>query len=220
MGTIRLLEVANTVLRAIGERPELSLNSTRGDRVKDCIKQACRDVEILHTWQWLETTIIPSTWAGNTATTIPIQRVITVSCGSSLTGYREIQNVTQYVLDRNIPRPYVGQVTSPDMYSMQGDSQFKFHPYPNDSASRGRIRLYVQLPITVPLLDTDVFVNIPDRYIVLIEKKASYLMALRYLDDATNASYFQQEFEQLVQQYRNVERGVPVRTTTMYRGRR
>ena len=217
MGTIKLIDTANVVFRAIGERPVTSLTNTKGDRLKDCIKQACRDIETLHSWDWLSASIIASSWQGRIATTVPTQRIITVSIGSDTNGYSELRAVPEYVLDRIATTPYTGVNDLARTYAMLGDNKYKFAPYPNDTESRGRIRFYVQLPIDVPVLDAGVFSNVPDRYITLIEKKASHLMCVRYLDDANTASYFQQEFEQLVQQYRNFERGTPVRGTTMYR---
>lgn len=220
MGVIKLIETANVVLRAIGERSITSLNSSNGQRVYDAIKQACRDIETLHTWDWLGNTIIASSWSTNVATTVPTQRIITVSVGSPTTGFREIPSVPEFVIDHAPIKAYTGVSDQATCYSMVGDNKFKFAPYPNDANSRGRIRFYVQVPINIPVLDNDVFSNVPDRYITLIEKKASHLMCVRYLDDMNAASYFQQEFEQLVQQYRNMERGTPVRGTNIYRGRR
>lgn len=217
MGTFKLIDVANVVFRAIGERPVTSLTNTKGDRIKDCIKQACRDIETLHSWDWLNTTIIATSWSNNVATTVPIQRLTTISVGDPTRGYGELASVPEYVIDRTVARPYTGTAPNNGTYAVLGDNKYKFSQYPNDTQSRGRVRFYVQLTINVPLLDNDVFSNVPDRYITLIEKKASHLMCIRYLDDPNTASYFQQEFEQLVQQYRNFERGTPVRGTTMYR---
>ena len=217
MSDSTLLDVANVTLRAIGERPVLTLNTVQGDRVKDAILNAARDVEALHTWDWLYKTVPASAWVNEIADIGTYQRLFTVSMGDTIEGYRELVYVPEYILDQQPIKPYTGDRDLARFYTLLS-GKVRFSNYPADSVSQSRIKFYIQQSIVVPTNETDTFSNVPEKYITLLTKKASHLMAIRYLDDAQLASYFQQELEQLVQQYRNVERKAPVRRTTMYKG--
>lgn len=214
-----LLDTANVVFRAIGERPVLTLSTTQGDRVKDCIKQACNDTETLHTWDWLHRRITADSWTVNVAQLPTYQRLFDVVTGDSTQGFKRLEYVTEPQLDSLPVKSYTGTTNAARYYTIVSGG-IKFSSYPGDVVSRGRILFYIQEPIKVPALDNDTFINVPERYLPLIEKKACHLMAVRYLDDAQAASYFQQEFEQLVQQYRAFERKAPVGKTTIYRNGR
>lgn len=217
--TSTLLNLANVVFRAIGERPVSTLTNTQGDRVKDAIKQACTDTEALHTWDWLYRTTVATAWSGNKATLPEYQRLFNVSVGDPTIGYRELTYLPESQLDRRPITAYTGTRDLADYYTLLAGG-IKLSTYPTDITGQGRIQFYIQEPITLPTLDTDTFTNVPERYMVLLEKKACHLMCVRYLDDAQAASYFQQEFEQLVQQYRALERKAPVGKLSMYRGGR
>jgi hypothetical protein len=214
-----LLGTANVVFRAIGERPVLTLSTTQGDRVKDCLKQACLDTETLHTWDWLYKRITATSWALNVAALPTYQRLFNVSIGDPIKGYKKLTNIPEYQLDELPIKGYTGTKDLASMYAITNGGA-KFNNYPTDLTAQGRIIFYIQEPIKVPTFDNDVFENIPERYMPLIEKKACYLMCIRYLDDAQAGSYFQQEFEQLVQNFRAMERRTPVGKSTMYRGGR
>jgi hypothetical protein len=215
--TSTLLDVANVVYRALGERSVLTLSNTQGDRVKDAIRQACTDVETLHTWGWLQKKVVANTWLTNLARLDTYQRIYGVQIGDTVKGYRELTYVPEMTLDTLPLKPYTGTKDEAQFYTLV-EGGVRFNKYPNDSVSRNRILFYVQEPILLPTSDSSVFFNVPQRYISLIEKKACYLMCIRYLDDAQAASYFQQELEQLVQQYRNYERKSPVKRLNIYRG--
>jgi hypothetical protein len=217
--TSTLLDTANVVFRAIGERPVLTLGTTQGDRVKDCIVQACNDTETLHTWDWLYVRTVANSWTVNVAQLPTYQRLFNVAVGSPTEGYRELTYVPESQLDRQPLVGYAGTQDKASYYTLVTGG-VKFSNYPTDTTAQGRILFYMQEPIKVPTLDTETFSNVPERYIPLIHKKACHLMCVRYLDDAQAASYFQQEFEQLVQQYRAFERKAPVGKLSMYRAGR
>lgn len=219
MSTSTLLDTANVVFRSIGERPVTSLTNVQGDRVKDCIKQACTDIETLNSWDWLFEQVNAISWTANVANLGVYRRLYTVSMGELTKGLTELKYLPEIQMDQLPLTPYKGTEDKATYYSVRSGAVL-FVNYPTDTQSRGRIWFYVQRPIKVPTIDTDVFQNVPEEYMTLIEKKASYLMCIRYLDDPQSGSYFQQEFEQLVQQYRTFERKAPVRKTSMYRGRR
>ena len=217
--TSTLLDTANVVFRSIGERPVLTINTVQGDRVKDCIRQACVDVETLHTWNWLYKKTVANSWTVNTANLPTYQRLFGVGMGDTTTGFRELTYVPEMQLDREPIISYTGTQDKATLYTLTSDGA-KFSNYPDDVTSQGRVLFYLQEPIKLPTTELSVFDNVPERYMSLIEKKACHLMCIRYLDDAQAASYFQQEFEQLVQQYRAFERKAPVGKLSMHRGGR
>lgn len=215
--TSTLLDVANVVYRALGERSVLTLSNTQGDRVKDCIRQACIDVETLHTWDWLQKKVVANDWVTNLAKLDVYQRIHGVQIGDTTKGYRELTYVPEMTLDKMPVTSYNGTSDEAQYYTLV-EGGVRFNRYPNDAVSRNRIVFYVQEPIMYPTADNNVFFNVPQRYVTLIEKKSCYLMCIRYLDDAQAASYFQQELEQLVQQYRNYERKAPTKRLSIYKG--
>lgn len=211
-----LLDTANVVYRSIGERPAVTLNNVQGDRVKDCIRQAALDVEVLHSWDFLTSRVIANSWSLNVATIGPYQRLYDVAIGTPAKGYKPLVYLPEQQLDRLPIKSYTGEQDLAEYYTtLQGN--VKFNTYPDDVVSQGRVVFYVQKPIIVPNADTDEWSNVPERYMPLIEKKASYLACIRILDDPQAASYFQQELEQLVQQFRNYERRAPVGSLNIYR---
>ena len=215
--TSTLLDVANVIYRSIGERSILTLSNTQGDRVKDCIRQACIDVETLHTWDWLQKKVVANSWVVNLAKLDTYQRIHGVQVGDTTNGYKELVYVPEMTFDKMPIKPYSGTSDEATYYTLV-EGGVRFTRYPDDDVARNRIVFYVQEPILYPTEDNNVFFNVPQRYITLIEKKASYLMCIRYLDDAQSASYFQQELEQLVQQYRNYERKAPTKRLSIYKG--
>jgi hypothetical protein len=214
--TSTLLDTANVVFRAIGERPVLTINNVQGDRVKDCINQACLDTESLHTWDWLYRKSVANSWVTNFAALSTYQRIFGVTMGDLTKGFTELVYVPELQLDRSPIKPYKGTSDLADYYTLVAGGA-RFSNYPDDTTSQGRIIFHIQEPIKVPTQEIGKFDNVPERYMPLIQKKACHLMCIRYLDDAQAASYFQQEFEQLVQQFRAFERKAPVGKLSMYR---
>ena len=220
MSTTTLLQASNEVLRSIGERPLLQMSGVTSDRLRDVFKQAIRDVEAIHTWDWLYDSVPAITWLLDTATLPEYQKVFSVAIGDTQTGYRELQYLTGDVYNRLPRTAYTGTGHNASHYTLIGDSQVKINPYPTDSVSQQRVQFNILRTLSLPVLGTDVFPIIPERYIALLVKRASYLMALRHLDDAQAAGYFNSEYELLTQQYRNNERNTPNRQQNMYRGAR
>lgn len=217
--TSTLLDVSNVIFRSIGERPVLTISNVQGDRVRDCIVQAALDIETLHTWNWLYIKTPANSWSTNLARLPVYQRLFGVTMGDTKLGFKELTYVPELQLDTQPITPYTKTQDRATIYTLVSDGA-RFANYPNDVTSQGRILFHMQEPIKVPLLETARFDNVPERYLPLLYKKACHLMCIRYLDDAQAASYFQQEFEQLVQQFRAFERKAPVGKLSMYRGAR
>jgi len=220
MSTTTLLQNANEVLRSIGERPLLQLSGTTADRLRDVFRQALRDVEALHTWDWLYAQVPAISWSQDEANLGDIQRLFTVSVGDTTQGYRELQWMDFTDYDKNPITGYTGTDDEARVYTMSSNSRVKLNPYPSDSTAQARVRFYVLQTLTLPSGDDSTFALIPERYMPLVVKRASYLMALRHLDDTATAAYFNNEYEILTQQYRNNERKAPTQQLNMYRRRR
>lgn len=218
--TTTLLQASNEVLRAIGERPLLQLSGTTADRLRDVFRQALRDVEAIHTWDWLYASINAVSWSGDVANVGDIQRLFRVSIGDDVTGRRELvyADPDQYAVKPLIA--YTGLRNDAGMYTYKSNGRVGLNPYPADIVAQSRVRFDVLATLTVPTSGDAVFPTIPERYLSLVVKRACYLMALRHLDDSSTASYFNSEYEQLTQQYRNNERKTPVQAVNMFRRNR
>lgn len=221
--TTTLLQASNEVLRSIGERPLLQMSGNTADRLRDVFRQALRDVEAIHTWDWLYSSINAISWTADTADLGDIQRLFRVSIGDDLTGRRELKYLDP---DEYAIRPLVAYTSaslSGGAYTYKSNGKVGLNPYPNNLLSQSRIRFDILATLTVPTSGDAVFSTIPERYLSLVVKRACYLMALRHLDDTSSASYFNSEYEQLTQQYRSNERKTPVKEVNMFkrvRGRR
>lgn len=218
--TTTFLQASNEVLRAIGERPLLQLSGNTADRLRDVFRQALRDVEAIHTWDWLYTSINAVSWTADTANVGDIQRLFRVSVGDDTQGRRELAYLDpdQYATQALVS--YSGTSSDARYYTYKSNGRVGINPYPSEIVSQSRIRFDVLSTLTIPVNGNDVFATIPERYLSLVVKRACYLMTLRHLDDPTTASYFNSEYEQLTQQYRNNERKTPTNITNMFRRNR
>lgn len=223
--TTTLLQASNEVLRSIGERPLLQMSGNTADRLRDVFRQALRDVEAIHTWDWLYSSINAISWTADTANVGDIQRLFRVSIGDDLSGRRELHYLDP---DEYAIRPLVAYTGANSgyyggTYTYKSNGRVGLNPYPSDLLSQSRVRFDVLATLPVPTSGDAVFSTIPERYLSLVVKRACYLMALRHLDDTSSASYFNSEYEQLTQQYRSNERKTPIKEVNMFkrnRGRR
>ena len=220
MSTTTLLQASNEVLRSIGERPLLQMTGVTADRLRDVFRQALRDVESIHSWDWLYDSMLALSWSAGTAYLGDIQRLLRVTIGDNTSGRRELVYLDPDEFERRPNDTYSGTNNTALTYTYKSNGYVSLNPYPTDSVSQSRVTFSVIKTLTVPVNGDDIFSVIPERYMSLVVKRASYLMALRHLDDTNSASYFQSEYEQLTQQYRTNERKVPVTKVNMFKRNR
>jgi hypothetical protein len=218
--TSNLLQVINAALRSIGERPLLRLNGVLADVARDSLTQTARDIEGLHRWGFLVNRTPANSWSGAIAQLSDYLQLISVEVGQDSRGFRQLQYVTPQSM-REIPiQPYTATNDSARFFTELGDFQVQLHPYPNDVVAQARVLFQYRVPIALPSVETDVFPNLPERFIPLFTKKLSYNLAVRHLADMGLAQQYQSEFEFAVQQYRNRENQTTGRALNMYRGYR
>lgn len=210
------LEVMNQVLLNIGERKVSSITSPTGQLVYNVLNETIRDIESVHRWDWLYNYVPAISWSNETAFLDNIRTLHDIQVGSSTTGYRNLHFTTPQDFDARPLTSYTGKQDSALWFSYTGDNEVRLNPYPVDSESRSRVRFYVTKALTLTESISDEF-PIPERFIPLVLKRASQLMASRHLDDNTSARSFGNEYEMMVQMYRNTERRVSTRQLNMYR---
>lgn len=213
-----VLQAINQTLLNIGERSVNGITSPTGQLAFNALSEALRDLETVHRWDWLYDYLPAVSWTGETATLDNIRTLQTVQVGSAANGFRELQYVTPQEFDMRALTAYTGTNDSATWYTITGNNEVRLNPYPNDSESRSRVRFYVTRALTIPN-DISSVLPVPDRFVALLVKRASYLMALRHLDDSTSARAFNSEFQELAQRYRDTERKVSTRGMNMYRRR-
>lgn len=214
-----VLQVINQTLLNIGERSVTGITTPTGQLAFNALSEALRDLETVHRWDWLYDYLPAVSWVAETATLDNIRTLQTVQLGSSSDGFRELHYVTPSEFDARPLTPYTGKTDAALYYTITGNNEVRINPYPSDSESRSRVRFYATRALYLPNDITSVL-TIPDRFIPLLVKRASYLMALRHLDDESAARAFNMEFQELAQRYRDGERKIPTKGLNMYRRRR
>lgn len=216
--TTTVLQAINQTLLNIGERSVNGITSPTGQLAFNALSEALRDLETVHRWDWLYDYLPAVSWTAETAMLDNIRTLQTVQVGSATNGFRELQYVTPQEFDMRPLTAYTGVNDAATWYTITGNNEVRLNPYPDDSESRSRVRFYVTRALTIPN-DISSILPVPDRFVALLVKRASYLMALRHLDDTTSARAFNSEFQELAQRYRDTERKVSTRGMNMYRRR-
>lgn len=220
MSTSTLLQVINTSLRFIGERPLINLSGTLANLASDCVEQTAKDLETMHQWEWLQIKVPANSWSTFTATLAPHQILTRVEVGDNLLGWTPLLEITPERFSNTPPTAYTGSGDFAREFAKVNDVQVWVNPYPSDVAAQARLRFWLQDVISVPTVATDTFANLPERMVPLFVKKLSYHLAAKHLNDMNLAAAMQGEFEQAVQQYRNREAGNTNRRLNMYGGNR
>jgi hypothetical protein len=186
------LEVANTVLLSVGERPISASGSVQGQLVSDCIKQALIDVCTSAAWGELRDSIL-GTWSGDTASLADtVYKIGGVFWYSSPTGspgasYDYSRYPVEFVtLDKYLKFPLTPYTTSsqntPRYYTLEDTRTVRVNPYPNDSTERNKITFDVYKLVAYPSTDSNYF-TCSDQFLTVIEYKAASLFALKFLGD-------------------------------------
>jgi len=193
------LEVANTILLSVGERPISSSGGVQGQLVSDCIKQALTDVCTSAAWGELRDSIL-GTWAGDTATLdTDVYKIGGVFYYSSPTGAPGITyDYNRYAvefctLDKYLRFPLTPYTNTsqnrPRFYTLKDTRTVRVNPYPNDATERDKIHFDVYKMVTYPSTDSNYF-SCSDQFLTVIEYKAASLFALKFLNDINTSREF------------------------------
>lgn len=222
VSTSTLLDVGNSVLTNVGERPQVTLNNTLGSIVKESISDALVELSVLNDWQFTRALVLAESWSNDTANlTANVNRVRKVYWDKQRGYYSlpfiPLEEYLTYSLESfntdtltNVPRCWT--------YG-SGFNEIRVNPYPTDSTQQARVLFEVQTFIALPSTETNTF-SLPEAFVNLVKLRASATFALRHLSDTALQSQFSRLYETALTQMRNRGMGLPSSGYNLYRGRR
>lgn len=218
--TSTLLQVVNKILLNVGERQVTSFQSPIALKALNSVEEALREIENLDDWSWTRQVVTATSWNNEVATLPVFSRIHDVYfVSSSFKSALTFIDSVEFALSNNYPFT-VDTVpnTFGRYYTINNDSTVSVLPYPNDSTTRSYIKFVISSSLTIPTLTTDTL-PLPERYVVLVIKLASYNMAVRHLEDPNIARNFRSEFEASLAMLRNRGNLIPTSGHNMYRSR-
>ena len=219
--TSTLLQVVNKILLNVGERQVTSFQSPVALKALNSIEEALREIENLDDWSWTREVVTATSWVNEVATLPTFTRIhdiyfVSSSFKTALTFIDSVEfalsNVYPFTID-NVPN------TFSRYYTINNDSTVSVQPYPNDTTTRSYVKFVISSSLSIPQLITDTL-PLPERYVVLVIKLASYNMAVRHLEDTNVARNFRSEFEASLAMLRSRGNLIPTSGHSMYRQRR
>jgi hypothetical protein len=179
--TTTYISLVNKVLENIGERPVISFNSAVARKCLSVVNDALTDLSYAYDWSFLKASVIANSWKNEVADVGNIQRLNSVSYGSLSEGYRELTNVSDQVFDNSLIVSGVGNV-----FNLASYGAVRVNPYPKDNNEQVKYRFYVIKQLELPINQNDI-VQVPDRFISLVNYNACKLMCVAHLDDSNGA---------------------------------
>lgn len=216
--TTNLLGAVNHVLHDIGERQVTAIASPISRQVQAAVQESVSEIATLDDWEWARSLTTATSWVNETATITNALRVHGVSYGDTTNGFRDLSFLDWRVFDSKPLQTFSTTLDNSGRkyFTITSPGQVKVSPYPTDLTTQNKFRFYITTDLVPPALATSFF-PIPERAMLLVYKRASYLMAIRHLGDPALAAQYNSEFEAHVQRMRGRERNAPTAHTNMYR---
>lgn len=216
--TTTLLDMINKVLLDVGERRVTAITSPTAQKCKEYIQDSLIELQTMHDWEWLYSTITPSSWNLDTVTITGVQRVLYASwvnlpSGNTSNPYTRLIYLDPESYDATVSvlgfSSVVETASRPFYWTFTEYNTFKISPYPTDAAGQARVKLYVVLAMEPPTTNTGVF-PIPEYLIPLLRYLADSKMYEHHLGDMNGAQSSFQKFQMLLNQYRTRQAKHPV----------
>lgn len=217
--TSTMLQIVNKVLLNVGERQVTAFTSPTALKALYAVEEALREIENLDDWSWTRQEVTATSWVNEVATLPLFQRIHQVTYQVSATTRRELVFLDKQSFNLTDLQPFGSTSDVGRYYTIIDDNTLAVNPYPTTAPSRLLFKFLVTTPLVISLLPTSTL-PVPERLILLVTKLASYLMAVRHLDDTNIARNFRSEFEAQLVMIRTRESLTPSRGTNMYRRRR
>jgi len=223
--TTTKLDLVNRVLDSVGERRVTVTTGALALIAEDCIQLALDEVATSANWQDLLQTTVASSWSNEVATLSTseeyrVRGVMTKNTQTSQTYKTPATFQANELFDRRVLYSWTGANTDlVRWWTFSGTGTIKCNPYPADSAARATVFFeYYTIP-TVPAGDSDTY-SPPDRWMRLIELRASALFALKHQADDKLHTLYNREYMELKKKLLSNDVGFPSGGYTMYRGSR
>ncbi len=231
--TTTKLDLVNRVLDSVGER---RVTATSGDNratiVEDCIQLALDEISTSASWTQLKNVQTPDSWSSDVATIDSTNEVYSVKGvywysspdGAAETNYDYSKYVVPFLTNEEFLRHQQWNYDSdavlvPQMWTYVTDQTIKLSPYPTDATEQGKIFVeYYYIP-SIPSTDNDSYTP-SDRWMRMVELRASSLFALKFVGDYNLHQVFNVEYTQLKRNLSKRDVGLPSGGYSMYAGRR
>lgn len=223
--TTTKLDLTNRVLDSVGERRVTVTTGSLALIVEDCIQLALDEVATSANWQDLLQTTVAASWSDEVATLSTneeyrVRGVMTKNTSTSYPFKTGAQFISNEVFDRHVLYSWTGANTDIVRYwTFGGTGTVKCLPYPADDASKATVFFeYYTIP-TVPSTDGGTY-SMPDRWMRMVELRASALFALKHLSNDKLHTLYNREYMELKRKLLANDTGFPSGGYTMYRGSR
>lgn len=221
--TTTKLELINRVLVNAHERVLTVSTQPLGNIVSDCIEEALIEVSTSSQWVDLRNSTVATSWSTNVATlsTSEVYKVSEVKTISGTTYQMSIPSrfVPKEEFDLQSIYSYSGTAGQVLYWTYETSQTVKCNPYPLDATAKANVKFVYQIIPVPPSSDSTAY-TLSERFLKMIEMKASSMFCFRYLSDIKAYQVYQSEYERLRIRLLASDVGVPPQGYNMYRGNR
>ena len=219
------LDLVNRVLDSVGERRVTATTGALALIVEDCIQLAIDEIATSANWQDLLTRSVAASWSSEVATlsASEVYRVRGITTKNTSTSYpfeRTAQFVSQEEFQQRVLYSWEDANTDVVRYWTYATSgTVKVNPYPSNAGAQATVFFeYYTIP-TVPSTDNGTY-SPPDRWMRMVELRASALFALKHQANEKLHSLYNREYVEYKRRQLANDTGLPSGGYSMYRGHR
>ena len=220
------LDLVNRVLDSVGERRVTVTGQALTLIVEDCIQLALDETATSANWTDTKQETVAATWSDELATLSTdreVYRVRGVTTKYVSTSYPfkiAARFVSNEEFDKLALSSFEGENSNLVRYWTQFRSgTVKVNPYPADADAQATVFFEYFIVPVVPATDAGVY-GVPDRWMRMIELRASALFALKHQANEKLHTLYNREYMELKRKLLSNDTGLPSGGNNMYRGRR
>jgi len=219
------LDLVNRVLDSAGERRVTVTTGALALIVEDCIQLAIDEIATSANWQDLLSKTVAASWSSEVATlsASEVYRIRGVTTRNTSTTY-PFESTAAFVSQEEFQRlvKYSWEDANIDIvryWTYSGSGSVKVNPYPANAGAQATVYFeYYTIP-TVPSTDNGTY-SPPDRWMRMVELRASAIFALKHLSDDKLHTIYNREYMELKRRLLANDTGLPSGGYSMYRGNR
>lgn len=224
--TTTKLDLVNRVLDSAGERRVTATTGALALIVEDCIQLAIDEIATSANWSCLQVKQAAESWSEPVATlsTDEVYRVRGVSTRNDSTSYPfdvTAKFCSQEEFNQMVKYSWTGANTDLVRYWTYyvGDNTVRVNPYPADDDAKASVLFEFYTIPTVPSEDNGTY-SPPDRWMRMVELRASAIFALKHLSNDKLHTIYNREYMELKRRLLANDTGLPSGGYSMYRGNR
>jgi hypothetical protein len=221
------LDLVNRVLDSVGERRVPNTAGALALIVEDCIELAIDEIASSALWNVTRRFTTAASWTQSLAA-VSANEVYKVTSVSTLNNSvaanpskRQARFVSTEEWERIPKQAWTGANSGMVRYwtYWQGTGQIACTPYPDDDDAKAQVFFEYHVIPVVPSTDDGVYAQ-PNRWMRMVELRASALFALKHQADEKLHALYNQEYAQLKRSLLTGDTGFPPGGYTMYAGAR